>query len=312
MFEVWELGEGDAYDEIPSRQMKTLVMASAKRFLSKAILDAPDMICTFGCDATEEELEEHVLVRTGLKTPWIKHTLADFVKQYERKTGITTWEMVPEPGLSIREKEACRAAAVEFVGSKGLVLFRSFGFSFQVVDPEDVLDDEEMARHVEKATGLFTEWYPHRESDDPDPTVGKAGPTVGNASPSVGNAGPTVGNAAPSVGNAAPSVGNAGPAVGKAGPSVGNAGPTVGNAGPTVGNAAPSVGKRGPSVGNAGPSVGKAGPSVGKAGPSVGNAGPAVGKKKRHVCPVCKVEFKNRFAKADHTRRGKCVRTTVG
>ena len=166
--EFWELGDAarhDAYDEIPSRQMKTMVMASAKRLLSKASSEAPDMICTYGCEATEEDLEEHVRARTGYRSPWLRRSLPEFIKDYERREGITTWEMVPEPGRSIRDKEACIGAAVEFVRSKGLELFRRFAFSFQVTDPDDSLDDEAMSRHVGEATGLTTEWYPHRDGD---------------------------------------------------------------------------------------------------------------------------------------------------
>ena len=91
MFHIYELGEGDHYDTPPSKPSLALRMAVAKRCLSKSTnIKIPNMICSYGCDATEEDVEAAVLEKTGLRTPWIKHTLMDFVQNLERKADIVT------------------------------------------------------------------------------------------------------------------------------------------------------------------------------------------------------------------------------
>ena len=166
MFHIYELGEGDNYDTPPSKPFLALCMAVAKRCLSKSTnIEIPDMICSYGCEATEEDVEAAVLEKTGLRTPWIKYTLAEFVQNFERKADIVTWEMVPEPNRTIAEKLACLKAAVAYVTFRGFGIVRSFSFSFQVADPEDEIDDEAIADHVYLETGVRTEWYPFRVGD---------------------------------------------------------------------------------------------------------------------------------------------------
>ena len=73
MFHIFELGKGDYYDEPPFKSSLALCMAVAKRRLSKSTqFEMPDMICAYGSDATEEEVEAAVLKKTGLRTPWLK------------------------------------------------------------------------------------------------------------------------------------------------------------------------------------------------------------------------------------------------
>ncbi len=88
------------------------------------------------------------------------------MKNYERKIGIVTWELVPEAGRTIAEKEECLKAAFDYLEFKKIDLIRSFSFSFQAIDPnDDLIDDEEMADHIYLDTGFKSEWYTHRVSD---------------------------------------------------------------------------------------------------------------------------------------------------
>ncbi len=100
-----------------------------------------------------------------MRTPWIKHTLPDFVQSYERKADIVTWEMVPEPNRTIAEKLACLKTAVTYIKERGFEIVQSFSFSFQVADPEDEIDDKVIADMVYLETGVRTEWYPYRVGD---------------------------------------------------------------------------------------------------------------------------------------------------
>jgi len=105
IFHIFELTEGNNYDAPPSKASLTLCMAVAKRRLSKSTsIKIPDMICAYGCEATEEDVEAAVLKKTGLRTPWLEYTLHEFVEHFEDKAGIETWEMVPEAGRTIMEK----------------------------------------------------------------------------------------------------------------------------------------------------------------------------------------------------------------
>ncbi len=91
MFHIFELGEGDKYDVPPSKASLRLCMAVAKRCLSKSTnIEIPDMICAYGSEATEEDVEAAVLEKTGLRTPWLKYTLPEFMEKFEDKAGIVT------------------------------------------------------------------------------------------------------------------------------------------------------------------------------------------------------------------------------
>ncbi len=91
------------------------------------------------------------------------------MKIYERKVGIITWELVPKAGRSIAEKEECLKAALDYLEFKKIKVvrsFRSFSFSFQAIDPnDDLIDDEKISDHIYLDTGFKSEWYPHRVSD---------------------------------------------------------------------------------------------------------------------------------------------------
>jgi hypothetical protein len=76
MFHFVELGEGDNYDAPPSKPSLALCMAVAKRCLSKSMnTKIPNMLCAYGCEATEEDEEAAVLEKTGLRALWLKYTL---------------------------------------------------------------------------------------------------------------------------------------------------------------------------------------------------------------------------------------------
>jgi hypothetical protein len=102
MFHILELAEGHNYDAPPYIASLALCMAVAKRRLYKSTnIEIPDMICAYGCEATEEDVEAAVIEKTGLRTPWLKYTLHEFVEHFEDKAGIVTWETVSEAGRTI-------------------------------------------------------------------------------------------------------------------------------------------------------------------------------------------------------------------
>ena len=77
MYYIYELVEGADYPALKARQ-RTLALVTAKSKLRRKSLDVPDVICTYGCDASEEDVEAAVLAETGFKTPWIRYTLEEF------------------------------------------------------------------------------------------------------------------------------------------------------------------------------------------------------------------------------------------
>jgi hypothetical protein len=128
--------------------------------------------------ATEEGVEAAVLEKTGLRTPWLKYTLHEFVEQFEDKAGIVTWEMVPEAERTIMEKLECIKAAFAYMAERKFDVVRSFSFSFQIADPDDEVDDDAIADAVYLETGIGTEWFPHRPGDTPRPATTKELPTL--------------------------------------------------------------------------------------------------------------------------------------
>jgi hypothetical protein len=146
-------------------------MLAARQCISKESDELPDIIFAYGCKASEEDVEAAVFAKTGLRTPWIKDSFSTFMKNFEKRIGIVTWELVPEAGRTIAEKEECLKAALDYLEFKKIELVRSFSFSFQAIDPnDDLIDDEEMADHIYLDTGFKSEWYPHRISDCEDVT----------------------------------------------------------------------------------------------------------------------------------------------
>jgi hypothetical protein len=77
MYYIYELVEGADYPALKARQ-RALALVTAKSKLRRNSLDFPDVICTYGCDASEEEVEAAVFAETGYKTPWIRYILKEF------------------------------------------------------------------------------------------------------------------------------------------------------------------------------------------------------------------------------------------
>jgi len=236
MFSVFELVECVDYNRIPSKSSKMHCMLAARQFISKESDEVPDIVLAYGCKATEDDVEAAVFAKTCLRTPWIKDSFSAFMKNYERKDGIVTWELVPEAGRTIAEKEECLKAALNYLEFKKIELVRSFSFSFQAIDPnDDLIDDEEMSDHIYLDTGFKSEWYPHRVSDCEEvPTL----PTPPTTLPTLPTPPTTV--------------------------------PTL----PTL--------------------------------PTPPTTLPTLPPSNAHVCPDCNMIFKDRHAKYDHKRRGKC------
>jgi hypothetical protein len=236
IFELIEPIEEHKYDTIPSKSSKMHCMLAARQCISKESDELPDIIFAYGCKASEEDVEATVFAKTGLRTPWIKDTFSTFMKNFEKRIGIVTWELVPEAGRTIGEKEECLKAALDYLEFKKIELVRSFSFSFQAIDPnDDLIDDEEMADHIYLDTGFKSEWYPHRISDCEEvPTLPTPPPTL-----------PTLPTPPPTL-------------------------PTL----PTPPTTLPTL--------------------------------PTLPTPNAHVCPNCNMIFKDRHAKYDHKRRGKC------
>ena len=71
-------------------------MVTAKSKLRRKSLDIPDDICTYGCDASEEDVEAAVLAETGYKTPWIRYTLDEFAAKLNADLPTFHEEVHPE------------------------------------------------------------------------------------------------------------------------------------------------------------------------------------------------------------------------
>jgi hypothetical protein len=82
MYYIYELVEGANYPALKARQ-RAIALATAKSKLRRKSLDVPDVICTYGCDASEEDVEAAVLAETGYKTAWIRYTLKKFCGEVE-------------------------------------------------------------------------------------------------------------------------------------------------------------------------------------------------------------------------------------
>jgi hypothetical protein len=207
-------------------------MLAARQCISKESDEVPDIILAYGCKATEDDIETAVFTKTGLRTPWIKDSFSAFMKNFEKRVGIVTWELVPEAGRSIAEKEECLKAALAYLEFKKIEVVRSFSFSFQAIDPnDDLIDDEEMSDHIYLDTGFKSEWYPHRVSDCEEVSTLPTMPTIEVPLPTE---------------------------------------PTM----PTTEVSLPTV--------------------------------PTMPTAKTYICPDCNMIFKNKYAKCDHKRRGKC------
>jgi hypothetical protein len=70
MFHFFELGEGNKYGVPQSKTSLALCTAIVKRCLSKSTnIEIPGVICAYGSEVTEEDVEAAVLEKTVLRTP---------------------------------------------------------------------------------------------------------------------------------------------------------------------------------------------------------------------------------------------------
>jgi hypothetical protein len=255
VFELIEPIEEHNYDRIPSKSSKMHCMLAARQCISIESEEVPDIIFAYGCKASEDDIETAVFAKTGLRTPWLKDSFSTFMKNFEKRVGIVTWELVPEAGRTIAEKEACLKAALDYLEFKKIEVVRSFSFSFQAIDPnDDLIDDEEMSDHIYLDTGFKSEWYPHRVSDCEEVPTLPTMPTIEVSLPTV----PTT---------EVPLLTE----------------PTM----PTTEVSMPTE-----------PTM----PTTEVSMPTV----PTVPTAKTYICPDCNMIFKNKYAKCDHKRRGKC------
>lgn len=66
------------------------------------------------------------------------------------------------PDLSYDDRRAAIKAACEFAKAKGYNPEPRSLDGFHVMDPDDMLDNEDITEHVFRATGLKTDWLPMR------------------------------------------------------------------------------------------------------------------------------------------------------
>lgn len=66
------------------------------------------------------------------------------------------------PDLPYDDRRAAIKAACEFAKAKGYNPEPRSLDGFHVLDPDDMLDNEDITEHVFRATGLKTDWYPMR------------------------------------------------------------------------------------------------------------------------------------------------------
>jgi hypothetical protein len=90
-----------------------LAWASARGQLCRAVLDVPDIVCTYGVEVDEDSLEASVLAETGMKTPWIRYTLDEFVARlgedlptYHLEAPAPTDAPAPEGDITMAPTEA--------------------------------------------------------------------------------------------------------------------------------------------------------------------------------------------------------------
>jgi len=68
MYYIYELVEGADYHARKTKQ-RGLALITVKSLLRRASLDVAVVVCTYGCDAWEEDVEAAVLADTGYKAP---------------------------------------------------------------------------------------------------------------------------------------------------------------------------------------------------------------------------------------------------
>jgi hypothetical protein len=110
---IYELVEGPDYPALKRRQ-RALAWTTAKSHLRRAALDVPDVICVYGAEVSEDAMESAVEKETGLKTPWLRYTLDEFVARL--KEDLPTYhDEAPAPApmdVTMAPEEAPAAADV--------------------------------------------------------------------------------------------------------------------------------------------------------------------------------------------------------
>jgi len=106
---IYELVEGPDYPALKRRQ-RALAWTTAKSHLRRAALDVPDVICVYGADVSEDALESAVEKETGLKTPWLRYTLDEFVARL--KEDLPTYHEEAPADVTMAPEEAPAAADV--------------------------------------------------------------------------------------------------------------------------------------------------------------------------------------------------------
>ncbi len=99
MYYIYELVEDPDYHALKAKQ-RALALITAKSCLRKKSLDAADVICTYGCDASEKEVEAAILAETGYKTPWVCYTLDEFAEKLNADLPTFHEEDLPEEAMT--------------------------------------------------------------------------------------------------------------------------------------------------------------------------------------------------------------------
>jgi hypothetical protein len=106
---IYELVEGPDYPALKRRQ-RALAWTTAKSHLRRAALDVPDVICVYGAEVSEDALESAVEKETGLRTPWLRYTLDEFVARL--KEDLPTYHDEAPADVTMAPEEAPAAADV--------------------------------------------------------------------------------------------------------------------------------------------------------------------------------------------------------
>ncbi len=102
MYYIYELLESPDYPTLKAKQ-RALAIITAKSLMRRNILDVADVICTYGCDASEEEVEAAILAETGYKTPWIRYTLEELAEKLNSDLPTFHEEDLPEEAMTSNE-----------------------------------------------------------------------------------------------------------------------------------------------------------------------------------------------------------------
>ena len=74
---IYELVNGSDYPVLNKKQ-RQLAWITARSHLRRAGTELPSIVCSYGAESSEDDVEAVVLAETGLKTAWVRHTLEEF------------------------------------------------------------------------------------------------------------------------------------------------------------------------------------------------------------------------------------------